>query len=144
MKEIHAVYIILVIFMFFVSCSNQPSYPKPPQTGAEVVLDVGTLKSEVPEFFTYHYRGKRINFLVLKVNDKVFSFLDACETCYPAKKGYRFDGGRIICRECNVGYPVNEIENGVGSCIPIRIIGNIREGKYVIPVPALEAMVGKF
>lgn len=136
--------LLVVICFSFLSCSVQPSHPEAPRIGPQVGIEVKTFRSEVPEFFTYRYRGKNINFFVIKIADKILSFLDACASCYPAKKAYRFDDGRIIRRACNVGYSVNEIEKGIGSCVPIRISGNIRDSKYLIPVSELEGMADKF
>jgi uncharacterized membrane protein len=136
--------VILFFFLSLGACAKQPGYPEPPRVDQEVVVDVKTLTPGVPVFFTYHYRGKRINFFVVKMNDRVLSFLDACARCYPAKLGYRYDNGYIICRECNVQYSVSEIEKGFGSCFPIRITGSLRDGRYLIPSTALEGMADKF
>ena len=108
------------------------------------MVDVSRFPSEIPEFFTYHYHGKRINFFVMKANNTFLSFLDACPRCYSEKRGYRFDGGHVICRACNVNYPVSEIEKGFGSCYPIRLLGNVQNGKYHIPLSLLEGQADKF
>lgn len=126
------------------ACAKQPAYPEPPRAGNDVVVDVQTLRPEIPVFFTYHYQAKRINFFVIKIDGRVLSFLDACARCYPAKLGYHFDGGYLLCRECNVRYSVSEIEKGAGSCFPMRITGNLQDGKYLIPLAVLEGMADKF
>ena len=94
--------------------------------------------------FHLQYRGKKINFFVIKVDNRVLSFLDACARCYPAKRGYRCEGGSIICRECNVRIPISQIEKGIGSCYPIKVEGSLRDGRYLIPVSQLKEMVDKF
>ena len=137
-------FVTLFVFLSLGACAKQPDYPEPPRLGSDVAVDVGTLRPEIPEFFTYHYQGKKINFFVVKVDEKVLSFLDACARCYPAKKGYRSDNGALICRECGVSYAVTGIEKGVGSCIPIRIEGSLQSGKYLIPLSVLEGMADKF
>ncbi len=136
--------VVLFIFLSLYACAKQPAYPEPPRMGNDVTVDSGTLRSEIPVFFTYHYQGKKINFFVVKVDDKILSFVDACARCYPAKKGYRFEAGTLICRDCNVGYAVTGIEKGVGSCVPMRIAGLLQDGKYRIPVSTLEGMADKF
>lgn len=136
--------ISLIVFTFLVSCSGQPVYSEPSLRGSEVVIDVDTLGSETPIFFTFRYHGKNINFFVLKVNDKVLSFLDACMSCYPSKRGYRVDGRAIACRTCDVRYSLSDIEKGFGSCFPIRLEGHLRDGQYLIPVSLLEGSVDKY
>lgn len=108
------------------------------------MVDISTLKPEIPMFYTYHYLGRKINFFVIRINDKVVSFIDACENCHTAKLGYRFDEGYFICRHCNVRYPVSEIEKGIGSCFPIPVTGRIQYGQYLIHVSMLDKMADKF
>jgi len=112
--------------------------------GQDVAVEVQTLSPDIPSFFTYYFRGRKINFFVVKVDDRVISFLDACSRCYPAKRGYHSDKDYIICRECGVRYSVSQIEQGIGSCFPIRIEGFLRDGKYLIPISVLEGMADKF
>ncbi len=95
-------------------------------------------------FFTYHYHGKNINFFVLKTGDKVLSFLDACMSCYPSKRGYRVDGGHLVCRKCGVTYSLSDVEKGFGGCYPIRIEGRLQDGQYRIPVSLLGQAIDKF
>ncbi len=139
-----SLFFFLSTFLFLLSCSAQPTYQEARRSGADVVVEAKTLERDVPAFFTYRYAGKKINFFVVKVDEKVLSFLDACGRCYPAKLGYRAERGSIVCRECNVRYSVSQIEKGIGSCFPIKIEGSLRDGKYLIPASALEGMADKF
>jgi hypothetical protein len=136
--------VVLFVLLSLGACARQPSYPEPPRLGDDIAVDIGTLMPETPIFFTHRYQGKKISFFVLKVDEKVLSFLDACARCYPAKKGYRYGDGALFCRECNLRYSVTGIEKGVGSCVPIRLDGSVQNGKYLIPVSVLEKMADKF
>lgn len=142
--RIHAIVIAFFILLFLILSYRQPVYPEPPHIGSDVVIEVGTLKHEIPQFFTYHYHDKNISFFVVKTGDKVLSFLDACSRCYRHKRGYRFDNGQFVCRKCDVEYSVQEIEKGVGSCYPIKVSGYLQDGRYIIPLSALEKMADKF
>ncbi len=139
---------VFCIMLFFSlslgGCAKQPSYPEPPRVGNDVAVESGTMRPEEPVFFTHRYQGKKINFFVIKVEGRVLSFLDACARCYPAKRGYYFEAGRLVCRECNVNYSVSEIEKGMGSCFPIQITGHLQDGRYLIPLSTLEQMAEKF
>lgn len=137
-------WLICIVFIFFAACSKQPSYPVPPQRGSEIVLDVRFLQPETPVFFTYRYHGKRISFFVVRTGNRVNSFLDACASCYPHKRGYKYENGMLVCRFCNVEYSMAKIEGGIGGCYPIRITGSVRGAEYHIPVSALESMADKF
>ena len=143
-RAMKVLFLVSVSCLLLVSCSAQPTYRDAPRSGQEVVVEVKTLTPEVPVFFTYRYGGKKVNFFVVKMNDRVLSFLDACARCYPGKRGYRYSDGRLICRECDVKYAISEIEKGFGSCFPIRIEGSLRAGEYRIPLSVLERMADKF
>ncbi len=128
--------------LFLASCSRQPVYPEPERTATEVTIGMGTLKTDIPQFFTYHSGNRSISFFVLKTGDKVMSFYDACAKCYPQKLGYRFDGGALVCKACNVRYSLSEIEKGLGSCFPVRVPGSgsgqAQDSRYVIAIEDLE------
>lgn len=136
-------YIVLVMLLLS-SCSRTTSYSEAPRAGQEIVVDVAGFSQEIPRYFTYSYKGKNINYFIVRSGDKVLGFLDACASCFPQKKGYSFDRGYFICRACNVRYSVSEIEKGIGGCFPIRISGELRGQKFVIPASTLEAAVDKF
>jgi uncharacterized membrane protein len=126
------------------ACSRQPSYSPPPRQGAYIVIDIAGLQPETPKFYTYQYQGKRINFFVCRIQDKVLSFLDACASCYTQKRGYRSEEGKVTCRDCNMKFSVYQLEKGLGSCYPIKIEGKTEDGKYLIPVATLEGSADMF
>ena len=133
-----------LVILLLASCSRQPSYPPPLQSGPDVVIETNDLLPETPNFYTYRYQGKDINFFILKVQNKVLAFLDACVTCYPHKQGYRYDNGFVTCRYCNTKFSVFKLEKGIGGCYPIIIEGRIDKGRFHIPVKSLEAAADKF
>ncbi len=138
--------LIISCFIIFVvsSCSRQPAYPPAAFSGNDAVIDISALKPEIPQFYTYQYHGKNISFFVLKLNDKVVSFFDACASCYPHKLGYKCEDGSVVCRACGMRFSVYKLEKGLGGCYPIRIEGRTEKGKYLIPLASLEAEAGRF
>jgi len=139
-----AALLFLSLLPSLMSCSRQPVYPPPVFSGNDAVVDVSTLKPDIPQFYTYQYNGKRISFFVIKLNNGVLSFLDACVTCYPHKQGYRYEDGVVVCRACNQRFPVYKLEKGIGNCFPIKIAGRMENGEYLIPRSSLEEEAGKF
>ena len=129
---------------FLFACSHQPVYPAASRVGPNIVIDPASLTPEIPQFYTYHYQGKDISYFVLKVRNKVLSFFDACASCYPHKRGYRYENGSVTCRNCNVKFSIFNLEKGIGSCYPLKIEGRMENGKYLIPVATLEYAVDKF
>lgn len=137
-------FLAAVLVMVSASCSRQPSYTSPPLAGTNAVIDLSGLKLEVPQFYTYNYHNKPISFFVVKLNDKVLAFFDACASCYPHKQGYRYEDGCVTCRQCSMRFPLYKLEKGFGGCYPIKIEGRVENGKYLIPVAMIEAAEDKF
>ena len=134
----------LAVLTGVTSCSRQPIYPPPAVSDGNAVVDVSALKPETPQFFTYTYRGKNISFFVIRMNGGVQSYFDACVTCYPKKRGYQNKDGYIECRACDMHFSVYKLEKGMGGCYPIKLEGRMENGRYLIPVAALEKMEDKF
>jgi len=133
----------LILFILS-ACSRQVSYPSPARIGSDIVIDMSNLELDVPKFYTYRFQDKKVNFFVIKKEGRPISFLDACASCYPHKQGYRCEDDAVICRYCNVRYPLSKLEKGIGNCYPIKIEGRMENGKYVIPVGTLEKAADKF
>jgi uncharacterized membrane protein len=126
------------------SCSRQPSYPAAPQSAQDIIIDTEGLQPDVPTFYTYHFQGRNISYFLIKIDNKVSSFFDACASCYTHKQGYRSGDGAVTCRYCNMKFPVAKLEKGLGGCYPIKIEGRLDKGNYLIPVATLEKMADKF
>ena len=126
------------------SCSRQPSYPSAPQSAQDIIIDTEGLQPEVPKFYTYHFQGKNINYFLIKIDNKVSSFLDACASCYTHRQGYRFEDGAVTCRACGMKLSVYKLEKGIGGCYPIKLEGSLDKGNYRISIATLEKMADKF
>ncbi len=136
--------VAFLLLIAMTACTRQPVYPSPAISESNAVIDASSLKPEVPNFFTYRFQGKNISFFVIKLDQKIISFLDACASCYPHKQGYRYDDGSVTCRFCNMKFSLYKLEKGLGGCYPIRIEGRAENGKFFIPLASLQAEAGKF
>jgi uncharacterized membrane protein len=143
-KLMMSAFFLVTALLMCSSCSRQPSYPSAPQTVRDVVIDTEGLQPAVPKFYTYHFQGKNISYFLIKIDNKVSSFFDACASCYTHKQGYRYEDGAVTCRYCNMKFPVSKLEKGLGGCYPIKIEGRLDKGNYLIPVATLEKMADKF
>ncbi|HUI68002.1 MAG TPA: Fe-S-containing protein [Nitrospirota bacterium] len=136
--------VVSLVLFILPACSRQASYPSPMRIGPDIVIDTSVLQIGVPKFYTYLFQGKRVNFFVVKMEDRTLSFLDACVSCYPHKKGYRCEDNAVICRNCNVRLPISKLEKGIGNCYPIKIEGRMEKGMYLISADILEKAANKF
>ena len=135
---------LVTAVLMYSSCSRQHSYPSAPQSAQDIIIDMEGLQPEDPKFYTYHFQGKDINYFVVKIDNNVSSYLDACATCYPHKKGYRSDDGSVTCRYCGMKFSIFKLEKGIGGCYPIKISGRIEQREYRISRKTLEDAADKF
>ncbi len=127
--------IAVCIGVFFSGCSRMPVYPEAPSDGTYVRIPLGELKEGIPVFHTFYAEGRRgINYFVVREGGEVGSYFDACARCYPRKLGYRKEGGRVVCRTCDVGYEHRDLKDGIGSCYPITLAGSVDKTAYVIRI----------
>jgi uncharacterized membrane protein len=145
MKQMH-LFLVLTVLTIFSACTHQPVYPSPSVAGKDVTISIASLKQDIPQFYTYRSQGKNISFFVLRLDNKVLAFLDACASCYPHKQGYRYEenSNSVTCRYCNMNFSLYKLEKGLGGCYPIKIEGRMDEGKYIIPVAKLESAASRF
>jgi len=141
-------FILAMLYMLLalgiVACARQPEYAPPLRSGSDIAIEVSKLQEGIPLFLTYHHKEKKISFFVVKIDNTVLSFLDACNACYPHKRGYKYDHGMIVCLYCKEKYLMNEIAAGSGNCYPIKLSGRIQAGRYLIAVLSLEKNANKF
>jgi len=136
--------ILLLSSLLGSACTNQHTYAAPTIIGNNAVIEISSLNTATPIFLTYRYKGKLINFFVLRLDSGVQSYLDACASCYHHKQGYRPDDGQVTCRYCNMKFSVYKLEKGLGSCFPVKLEGKTEQGNYLISLAALEDAVNMF
>ncbi len=108
------------------------------------MVKTARMKAGEPVFYTVKIDGVGVSFFVLKLDGTIRSYLDACMKCYPHKKGYRVDGFYLECRYCGVRYPLDNLDQGVGSCYPIPVNGKLNGNEYIIPLSELKGAVKYF
>lgn len=135
---------VLSVALLNTACSKSTHYPEPAVKGAEITIDADKIKPGKPGFFTFRQHDKGINFFVVRIDDRMLSFLDSCAKCYASSLGYVYENGSLRCRKCNVKYSMSEIEKGIGSCYPIKIPGRLQDGKYIIDISTLQNLSAKF
>jgi uncharacterized membrane protein len=98
------------------------------------------------KFFDYKLSdNKPIRFFVIKSSDGVFrAALDACDTCYHAKKGYHQEGDDMICNNCGLHFHSSQINEVHGGCNPVGLPRTIEDNQLVIKASELESRGGYF
>ncbi len=124
--------ISLLPALLFAACAKKPSYPEAPVSGEVISIAAENLKESTPVFYSFRLDNKRIDFFVIKISGEIQSYFDACAKCYTDKLGYRVDGKYVVCKKCNVRYPVESLKTGIGSCYPIMLRGRVEGDNYII------------
>ncbi len=129
--------ILILSVMLMSSCTGDPAYPEAGSNATEVIVDITSLKPDIPQFYTYRSGDKKINLFVIKIDGELFSFLDACLSCSP-RLGFSFSNGVFTCKVCGTKYSVAEVKHGIGGCYPIKVPGKLKDGKYYIEISSLK------
>jgi uncharacterized membrane protein len=88
-------------------------------TGDVVTLPLTDVADGKSHFYTVTAGDKQIRFFVVKTPDgRVRSAFDACDVCYPEKKGYRQDGEFVVCTNCGRRFHVTMVGDVRGGCNP--------------------------
>jgi len=125
--------------MVFPGCSKEKSYPSPSIKDNEAIIDLGSMKEDVPSFFTLAAEdGQKIHFFVVKKKGTAEVYFDACEKCYYRKKGYTFRDGALVCKDCNISFEIGELSTGLGSCRPVPIKSSIKNSTLLISLDELK------
>lgn len=73
-------------------------------------------------FYKYPFDKGMVYFFALKSSDGIIRVaLDACDSCYRMKKGYRQDGENMICNNCGQVFSSVNINVITGGCNPIGV-----------------------
>lgn len=102
--------------------------------------------SGTAKFYDYKLSdNKPIRFFVIKSSDGVYrAALDACDTCYHAKKGYHQEGDDMICNNCGLHFHSSQINEVHGGCNPVGLPRTIEGNQLVIKASELESRGGYF
>jgi len=120
------------------SVATTPASPSSDSRDIRIALSdlTGTAK-----FFDYKLSdNKPIRFFVIKSSDGVYrAALDACDTCYHAKKGYHQEGDDMICNNCGLHFHSSQINEVHGGCNPVGLPRTIEGNQLVIKSSELES-----
>ena len=125
-----ALVFVVAFIAFCVQSMNQPPVSVSAFADAETVSadsDVSLPLATHEDGRVRFYRrasagGGETRFFAVRTPDGVVrTALDACESCYRARRGFRQSGDHVLCKSCN-------------RAIPIQLVGSVRTGCNPIPL----------
>lgn len=100
-----------------------------------VQFPLSTFDDEKAHFYTYMHQGRPVEFFVLKSKDGVVrAAYNACDVCFPAKKGYRQEGDEMVCNNCGQRFPSELINEVRGGCNPSPLDRSVEGDTLLIRV----------
>lgn len=107
--------------------------------GNSVRIPLVSLKPQKAVYYRVQLDGREIRFFAVRGSDgTVRTALDACDACYRQRKGYEQKGTVMVCRNCNMAFPVDRIgPASAGGCNPHHLPSRIEGGMLVIAVDEL-------
>lgn len=130
------VYTVLFIVVAFVvisalSSKGSDNTVAPDQNGL-VKIKLADVSDGLAHYYTVKMEGKDVTFFVLKSKDGVVrSAFNACDVCYPEKKGYRHEGDEMVCNNCNQRFANERINEVSGGCNPSPL-ARTTEGEFLV------------
>ena len=86
-------------------------------------------------YYLYKDSGNVVKFFLVKSGDGVIrAAFDACDVCFPAKKGYSQDGEFMICNNCGRRFHTSRINVEEGGCNPTPLDRQVVGADVVINV----------
>jgi uncharacterized membrane protein len=106
-----------------------------PVSDGAVRLPVSTFDDGKARWYTYPANSVNVQFFVLKSSDGVIrAAFNACDVCYPGKKGYRQEGDEMVCNNCGQRFPSVLINEVRGGCNPSPLARTIEGDEAVIRI----------
>ena len=88
--------------------------------------------SDTAKYYKIDADGVTVKYFLIKAPDgTIRSALDACDVCFPAKKGYKQSGEFMICTNCGQRFHASRIALVKGGCNP-HPLKNTIEGDNVV------------
>ena len=106
-----------------------------------VKVSLASLDGGQAKFFDHVLADNtKVRFFALKSADgKYRAAMDACDTCFHAKKGYKQMGDTMICNNCGMGFQNNLINEVKGGCNPVGLACTVEGNQLVIQKSELDS-----
>lgn len=106
----------------------------------KIAIPLSQVSDGQAHFYTYESGGTKVNYFVLESPDgKIRAAFDACDVCYPYKKGYHQSGDYMQCNNCGRMFRSDRINVLEGGCNPAPLERKVVDGKLVIKTTDIEA-----
>lgn len=108
-------------------------YQKVDAQNGIINIPVNSVNDGQAHYFTYNNNGQEIKFFILKSRDGIIrAAFDACDVCFPNKKGYTQSGEFMVCNNCGQRFHSSKINVIQGGCNPAPVRRTVKDDQLVI------------
>lgn len=120
MRLITKILLLAIIITAIAACGGpKDKYSKLKPSDGKIVIPVKDVNDGNAHYYTVTAGDKEIKFFLIKSKDGIIrAAFDACDVCYPEKKGYRQDGDFVVCNNCGQKFHSSRINVFKGGCNP--------------------------
>jgi uncharacterized membrane protein len=112
------------------------------ESAKTVAIPLSSLESGKALFLQVAEGGLDYYFFAIRSGDgKYHAALDACDVCFRAAKGYRQDGGALVCNNCDMKFDPARLGQAKGGCNPHPLAARVEGSSLVID--RAEILAGK-
>ena len=155
MIAILAALVIVAVYVVIKSTDQQPSATSITQpsgagqsanSNSDIHIPLAEVSDGRAKFFDYRTPDNRqLRFFVMKSSDGIVrAALDACDTCYHAKRGYHQEGDEMVCNNCGLRFPSALINEVKGACNPVGLPRTVEGDQLVIKAADLNSRSSYF
>ncbi len=107
-------------------------------TDGAATIPLADVSNGKAKFYSAAVNGTKVRFFILTTPDGVTrSAFDACDVCFPARKGYEQDGPDMVCRNCGLRFREDLVGQVRGGCNPSPLAHELANGHIRITEAAL-------
>ncbi|KAA0256888.1 DUF2318 domain-containing protein [Deferribacter autotrophicus] len=134
MLKIRNLVLSLLVLFILISCGGG-KYKNVTAENGIVKIPVNEVNDGKIHYYVYKTPNKEIKFFILADNHgTIRAAFDACDVCYPEKKGYRQEGDFVICNNCGQRFHESKINEVKGGCNPAPLKRNYDKNFIYIKV----------
>jgi hypothetical protein len=101
----------------------------------EVHIEISAVNDGKAHYYSFKDGEKEIKMFVIKSPDGLIrAAFDACDVCFPEKKGYTQEGDFMVCNNCGRKFHSDRVNTVEGGCNPAPLKRQEVDGKLVILV----------
>ncbi len=106
------------------------------EMNGEIRLPLAEVSDGKAHYYSYQDGGKDIKFFVVKSPDGVVrAAFDACDVCFPEKKGYSQEGDFMVCINCGRKFHSTQVNVVAGGCNPAPLARRT-DGEFLVILAA--------